>query len=84
MSSTGPSEGLADCVQVREDRIITRMVDGGTEPGIPQSPRLLALITSLSALMLQVKRVADGERSGSWSSDISPDPPPGMLQSCRL
>ena len=28
-----------------------------------QSPRLLALITQLSALMLQVKRIADGERS---------------------
>ena len=27
-----------------------------------QSPKLLSLITSLSALMLQVKRVADGER----------------------
>ena len=27
-----------------------------------QSPKLLALITSLSALMLQIKRVADGER----------------------
>merc|ERR1712060_516242 len=30
-----------------------------------QSPRLLALITSLSALMLQVKRVADGERDAA-------------------
>ena len=27
-----------------------------------QSPRLLSLITQLSALMLQIKRVADGER----------------------
>lgn len=30
-----------------------------------QSPKLLALITSLSALMLQVKRVADGERNAA-------------------
>jgi len=30
-----------------------------------QSPKLLSLITSLSALMLQVKRVADGERDAA-------------------
>jgi len=30
-----------------------------------QSPKLLALITSLSGLMLQVKRVADGERNAA-------------------
>jgi len=30
-----------------------------------QSPRLLALITALSSLMLQVKRVADGERNAA-------------------
>ena len=35
-----------------------------SKPGVQtvQSPRLLALITQLSALMLQIKRVADGER----------------------
>ena len=30
-----------------------------------QSPQLLALVASLSALMLQIKRVADGERNAA-------------------
>ena len=30
-----------------------------------QSPKLLALITSLSALMLQIKRVADGKKDAA-------------------
>merc|ERR1719319_637754 len=34
-----------------------------------QSPRLLALITALSSLMLQVKRVADGERNAAVLQD---------------
>ena len=32
---------------------------------VVQSPKLLGLISSLSALMLQIKRVADGERNAA-------------------
>ena len=73
VSTVAPAEGLADCVQVQIHRIHTWYFMPGLHgvhgdlllPLHPQSPRLLALITALSSLMLQVKRVADGERCGA-------------------
>jgi hypothetical protein len=35
---------------------------GGGRAQLVHSPRLLALVTQLSALIIQVKRIADGER----------------------
>jgi hypothetical protein len=42
--------------------MVNRYNSSQQQQQLVHSPRLLALITQLSALMLQVKRVADGER----------------------
>jgi len=61
----GPSLSLPD--RIRENcqeegyELVNRYNTGQTV----QSPKMLALITQLSALMLQVKRVADGERNAA-------------------
>jgi len=72
--SPGPSLSLPDqikenCQEEGYDMVNKYNVGSvGPSEGVGdcvQSPRLLALITSLSALMLQVKRVADGERNAA-------------------
>ena len=70
--SAGPSLSMPE--HIRENckeesyEIVTKLNSAEELPGGlqgVQSPQLLALVASLSALMLQIKRVADGERNAA-------------------
>ena len=70
--SAGPSLSMPE--HIRENckeesyEIVTKLNSAEELPGGlqgVQSPALLALVASLSALMLQIKRVADGERNAA-------------------
>ena len=74
-SFSGPSLSLPE--QIRENckeesyEMVTKLNSGEEANGVGgqvqcvQSPKLLGLVASLSALMLQIKRVADGERNAA-------------------
>ena len=70
--SAGPSLSMPE--HIRENckdesyEIVTKLNSAEELPGGMrgvQSPQLLGLVASLSALMLQIKRVADGERNAA-------------------
>merc|ERR1712227_897695 len=74
-AEAGPSLSLPE--QIRENckeesyEMVTKLNSGDEAIGVGgqvqcvQSPQLLGLVASLSALMLQIKRVADGERNAA-------------------
>ena len=73
-AEAGPTLSLPE--QIRENckeesyEMVTKLNSGDDSSGhgtvqCVQSPKLLNLISSLSALMLQIKRVADGERNAA-------------------
>ena len=72
-AEAGPTLSLPE--QIRENckeesyEMVTKLNSGDDNSGSTvqcvQSPKLLNLISSLSALMLQIKRVADGERNAA-------------------
>jgi len=67
-SETGPSLSLPE--QIRENcqeesYDMVNRYNSQDNLSCVQSPKLLALITSLSALMLQIKRVADGKKDAA-------------------
>jgi hypothetical protein len=57
-----PDQIWSDCQEESYEMVNRHNSGGGGRAQLVHCPRLLALVTQLSALIIQVKRIADGER----------------------